>query len=808
MPKSYATVPVEQLRWQCRDLAASFKSTDDLETIPTILGQTRAVGAMTLGLEMDYPGYNIFVSGAAGTGRTTTVRYLLKDERFKKPAPNDICYVNNFRSPDMPIVIYLPAGEGQQFKKAMESAVEQLRTAVPQVMDSEKSREQREALAEKYNQQQNQLLQDFEKKAQEVKFALVQVQVGPYTKPDILPVINDQPTAFEAMGELVKAGTLTEEDVKGFEKKYAELNKELGKVFKAHQKLQREKKSKLAELDRAIIRPVILEYLNEIESRFTNEKITAHLAAVLESLLDNLEIFRPRAENEEAEKRRMGGPGSDPFQEYRVNVLVDNSGKDRAPVIYENSPSYAKLFGTVERVMDGNGQWRTDFTRIRAGSLLLANGGYLVLNAIDVLLEPGVYNTLKRVLKNRTTEVTAFENLMLLSFSALKPEPIYVDIKVIMIGDPRLYQLLYTADEDFRKIFRIKAEFDTVMANDGVNLLRYAEFIKMICDDQKLLPFSHSAVAEVAEYGVRLAGRQNKLSTRFSLIADLLREAHFYANEARAKMVQAKHVEQALQQGVYRRNLAEEKLREMIADGTILIDTSGAKVGQVNGLAVLGLDDYIFGQPTRITAQVSVGRAGIVNIEREVQLSGPTHDKGVLILSGYLQSTFAQDKPLAMNASICFEQSYSGVDGDSASSTEIYALLSRLSDLPIRQDLAVTGSVNQNGEIQPIGGVNEKIEGFFEVCKARGLSGKQGVLIPRLNVPDLMLKNEIVEAAKKGQFSIYPVDRIEDGIEILTGVPAGARDDSGRFPTDSVYGRADAKLRQFADGLRGFYRMD
>ncbi|MBN2355218.1 AAA family ATPase, partial [candidate division KSB1 bacterium] len=668
-----------------------------------------------------------------------------------------------------------------------------------------KAREQREALLDKYNEQQNALLKNFEKKARAEKFALVQIQMGPYTKPDVLPIFDDKPVTFEGLAELVKAGKLTEKDVERLQKKYTELSKELAKIFKDNQKLQREKKAKLIELDREIIKPTIEENIGEIKSQFDHEKVTEYLDAVLEGILDHLDIFRMQPEEEGPAsnlKRVKGRPDRTVLQEYRVNVLVDNSDKDRAPVIFENSPTFSKLFGTVERVMDGRGQWRTDFTRIRAGSFLMANGGYLVLNALDVLLEPGVYTTLKRVLKNRAAEITTFDPYMMFSITALKPEPIDVNVKVIMIGDPHLYQLLYLADDDFRKIFRIKAEFDSVMTNDAVNLLKYAEFIKMICDDQKLLPFDHSAVAEVAEYGVRVAGRQNKLSTRFSRISDLLREANFYAAEENAGMVKAKHVDKALQESIQRRNLAEEKIQELIKEGTILIDTEGARVGQVNGLSVLSLGDYIFGQPSRITAQVALGRNGITNIEREVELSGPSHDKGVLILSGYLQSKFAQDKPLSINASICFEQSYSGVEGDSASSTEIYALLSRLADLPIRQDLAVTGSVNQNGEIQPIGGVNEKIEGFYQVCKARGLTGTQGVLIPRQNVADLMLKNEVVNAVKEGKFAVYPVDRVEDGIELLTGLPAGQRDAGGKYPARSVYGKVDAKLRQYAEQLR------
>lgn len=809
MNKQYEIVPVEKLRWQCDEFVKAFQSTDDLDTFRQIVGQERAVEALKTGFELDYPGYNIFVAGAAGTGRTTTVRFLLKDDRFKREVPPDICYVNNFRTPDMPLAIVMPAGQGSRLKKGMDDLILHLRAGVPQVMESERARVQREKLAETFTRQQNENLQKFEAKARKEQFTLVQVQVGPYSKPDVLPVIDNQPVPLESLGELLAAGKITEKQIQHIQTTYVELTRELAKLYKANQKLQREKKAKLAELDQSIIRPFIEEALSELRSKYPDSKLGAYFDSVRDNLLENLDLFRHQSGGEEGESRpEKPYTGSDSFLEYRVNVLVDNGGRDRAPVIFENSPTAAKLFGTIERLMDGEGQWRTDFTRIRAGSLLHANGGYLVLYAMDVLQEPGVWHTLKRVLKNRATEISGHDQTALFAITALKPESIEIQVKVIMIGDPYLYQLLYQADDDFQKIFKIKAEFDSAMKNDPVNLKRYAEFIKRICDDQELLPFDAGAVSEVAEYGVRLAGRQNKLTTRFTHIADLLREAHHQAIADKSDIVEKPHVEKALVEARRRLNLVEEKILEQTIEGTVMIATDGSKVGQVNGLSVLSMGDYHFGQTSRITAQTSMGKNGIVNIEREVALSGPTHDKGVLILSSYLQSRFAQDKPLSVNASICFEQSYGGVDGDSASSTEIYALLSRLAEVPIRQDLAVTGSMNQNGEIQPIGGVNEKIEGFYRLCKARGLTGSQGVLIPRLNVPDLMMDNEVVDAASRGLFTIYAVDTVEGGIEILTGMPAGEREANGCWPEQSVYGRVDKRLSEYAEGLRRFYGFD
>ncbi|OGC09253.1 ATP-dependent protease [candidate division KSB1 bacterium RBG_16_48_16] len=805
MKINYETVPVEKLRWTCDVETIKEYLAKKGKSIPAILGQDRAVRAIEVGLDMEFPGYNLYVAGASGTGRTTTVRHLLNRRKNKKQPPPDICYVNNFKNPDMPIVLTLPHGEGKKLKTEMADLVHHLRVAIPKVFDSDEYREKREAVAEKFDDNQRNIIADLEKKAKKQNFALVQVQVGPFTKPDVLPIINNQPVQPAQLQELVNAGTISQEQAEAILQNYEELAKELAKTFKATQKLQKQKKLELESLDRQIVKPMVEEAINDVREKFTGEKITGFLQAAQESLLSRLALFRGKSEYEENQiekKPALKSQHIDPFLEYHVNVIVDNSETKGAPVVFENAPSFAKLFGTFERVTDSHGQWRTDFTKIRAGSLLMANGGFLVVYALDVLLEPGVWNNLKRVLKNRKTEIQGYDPYFMFAFSAIKPEPIDISVTVIMIGDSFLYRILYDADQDFQKIFKIKADFDAVMKNDKDNLAKYAEFVKRISESDKLLRFDESGIAAIAEYGVRLAGRTTKLSTQFNDIADLAREASFYAQQEKADVITAEYVDKAIAESMQRFNLIEDKIQEMIKDGTIMIDTEGHKVGQVNGLSVLSLGDYTFGRPSRITAQVAIGQAGIINIERESALSGPTHDKGVLILSGFLQGKFAQNKPLAISASIAFEQSYSGIDGDSASSTEIYALLSRLADIPIRQDIAVTGSVNQNGDIQPIGGVNEKIEGFYKVCKAKGLTGKQGVLIPRLNVADLMLSKEVVKAVAQGKFHIYPTESIDQGIEILTGLPAGEKDEKGNYPQDSVYGRVDKKLESFAERLR------
>lgn len=495
---------------------------------------------------------------------------------------------------------------------------------------------------------------------------------------------------------------------------------------------------------------------------------------------------------------------ADELTEFQVNVIVDNSETKGAPIVIETNPTYRNLFGTMERSVDRSGIWRTDFTKIRAGALLQANGGYLVVNALDALIEPGVWPALKRTLRNRIFEMQTYDPFYFITTSVLKPEPIEIDVKVVMIGDAFLYQLLYYRDEDFKKIFKVKADFDSVMPKEKKNVMEYASFIKKICSGENLIPFDSTGVAGVVEFGVRLAGRQSKLSTRFTFIADLIREASYWTKKDKSKYVTRKHVEKAIDEWIRRVSLIEDKIQELIEDGTIMIDTKGEVVGQINGLSVLDVGDYAFGKPTRITAQTSVGRAGVINIEREADLSGKTHNKGVLILSGYMRGKYAQDKPLVMSASLCFEQSYSGVDGDSASSTEVYAILSSLSGLPLRQDIAVTGSVNQNGEIQPIGGVNQKIEGFYEVCKAKVLTGTQGVIIPHQNVEDLMLRTEVVEAVKKGKFHIYSVKTIDEGIEILTGVKAGKRRKNGTFEKDTVNYLVEEKLKELAQKSKEF----
>ncbi len=805
--RNYPEVPVEHLRWRCLPESLSFQTTEEIQPCMEIIGQERALKSIRLGLEMDSLGYNIFIVGLVGTGRNTTIKCLLEEIDKAGKIPEDLCYVNHFKDPDQPRCLCLPAGRGKIFKKDMEDLIESLKKKVPLVFEGEDYQKQRRELVEKHREREKGMVKEFETRAKKEGFAVVQVQVGPFTRPDVVPMVAGNAMPLDQLENLVEQGQFPKESFELMKTKYGQLAAEMEQVLKETRKVEKIIQEELATLDKSAISHLVAGAIEDIREKYQQPKIQTYLDEVKDSILENPGRFQPKAETPQLPIPGLVlPPQTDTFSEYQVNVLVDNSETKGAPVIIETSPTYRNLFGTIERSIDRmGGSWKTDFTKVKSGSFLKANGGYLVLNALDVFIEPGVWIALKRTLRNRTMEMQSFDPFYLFAgSSALKPEPIDVKVKVVMIGDAYLYETVYAVDEDFKKIFKIKADFDTVMERKDETQQKYAAFIRKICSDEKLLPFDRSGAAAVIEYGVRLAGRQKKLSTEFHRITDILREASYWAGKDASSTVTEKHVDQAITEKIYRKKMIEEKIQEMIEDGVILIDSEGARVGQVNGLSVYDLGEYAFGKPSRITAQTSMGKAGIINIEREADLSGRTHNKGVLILGGYLRGKYAQDKPLTLSASICFEQSYGGIDGDSASSTEVYAILSSLAEVPIRQEVAVTGSVNQNGEIQPIGGVNQKIEGFFDVCKARGLTGTQGVMIPHQNIGDLMLRKDIVEAVSLGKFHIYPVKTIDQGIEILTGVPAGEKKSDGAYPEGTVNFRVNKKLLDLAWSMKGF----
>ncbi len=803
----FEEVPVEKLRWRCDPELLKFKTTEECEYTDGIIGQERALKALKLGLAIESPGYNIYVSGRTGTGRTSTIMRILNKLDLRKKIPQDICYVNNFKNPDMPKVIFLQAGEGSKFARDMDELVDHLIKQIPLIFESDQFKKASEEVMESYRAKQKEMVKEFNDRILKEGFQLVQFQIGPFTRQDIVPLYEGKPVPFEQLEALAEQDKFSKDELERIRKKLLDFRIELDTLMRETRQIEKDLRREIENLEYKSGLPVVSELISDIRMKYSddNEKINGYLDEVQENILSNLKNFREKEEEQQQQPMPMpfAAAPAQRFTEYRINVLVDNSQAEKVPVILETDPTYKNLFGTIEREIDRSGFWKTDFTKIKAGSLLRANGGYLVFMALDALIEPGVWYTLKRALKNRSVNMQPYDPYGIMP-SALKPEPIPLDVKVVMIGDDHIYRLLYVYEEDFKKIFKTKSDFDTEMSNEEKHIDDYICFVKRVIEDEKLLQFDKTAVAAIIEYGVRLTGRQKKLSTRFSDITDLIREAHYWAGQEGARVVTVDHVDKAYEEKIDRVKLIEDKIQEMIDDGTIMIDTSGGVTGQINGLSVYDLGDHAFGKPARITAKTSMGRAGVINIEREAKLSGKTHDKGVLILEGFFRGKYAQDKPLTMSASLCFEQSYSGVDGDSASSTEVYAIISSLTDLPIRQDIAVTGSVNQKGEIQPIGGVNYKIEGFYDVCKAKGLTGTQGVIIPALNVPELMLRKDVIKSVQEGKFHIYPIKSIDQGISILTGVEAGVRDEAGRFPENTVNSLVDEKLKSIAQSLKAF----
>ncbi|UCE22450.1 MAG: AAA family ATPase [Candidatus Aminicenantes bacterium] len=795
---NFKELPADLLRWTCDPEKIPVSTSDECEPCDEIIGQKRALKAIQTGLDIKSFGYNIFITGMVGTGRTTTIKQLL--ERLEKgdKIPDDILYVFNFKNADEPMLITLPAGKGKLFRETMDNMIAMLKTNIPEMIKSKYYAEQRDEIVESQQKKQKDILQNFEEEVAKEGFSVIQVQMGLFVKPDLVPLIEGKPTPFNQLETLVREGKFDKETLDSMKKKYEELTGKLEVIFEQMKEIEEQTRKSLKEWDAQSITPLILGAINEIRAKFPDSKIESYLDDVEQSLIKNIDLFKAK-KKEQVEKEVV-----DPFLPYRVNLLINNSELKGAPVIMETNPNYINLFGSIELAASRFGMVHSDFTKIKAGSFLKANGGYLVFNALDALIEPGVWQTLKRTLRNQKLEIQNFASLFMISTTRLKPQPIECDVKVVLIGDAYIYYLLYRLDEDFKKIFKIKAEFDSEMKKDTQTIKEYVAFIKKISEEDALLPFDKSGMAAIVEYGTRLSGRQKKISTRFHIIADVLREASYWAKKVNNKMVKCEHVEQAINERFDRVSLIEDKIQEYIEDGTIMIDAKGKVVGQVNGLSVYDMGEFAFGKPTRITARTSVGRAGVINIEREADLSGRTHNKGVLILGGYLRGKYAQKKPFSLSASIAFEQSYSGVEGDSASSTEVYSILSSLSKLPLRQDIAVTGSLNQKGEIQPIGGVNEKIEGFFEVCKAKGLTGSQGVIIPHQNIQNLMLRKEVIETVKQGKFHIYPVKTIDEGIEILTGIKAGKRKADGMFEEDTVNYFVDEELNRLAKSWKTF----
>lgn len=810
---AHSSLPVQSLRWYADSTAFPFPSTAHVDPLAGIIGQQRALDALTMGAEIASPGYNIFVSGLSGTGRLTTIKSILETITPNGQIPHDYAYVNNFHDPDQPTLLKFPKGKATPFARAMGDAINFLCSQIPKMFEEETFRTGRTKIIEEFQQREQQLLRSFEEGLRPDGFTLGQVKAGNGSvQPEILPVINGKAYPIAALDQLIKENTITVEQARTIGENYTRRHRDLYQLARNGMTLSQEFQQELTDFEAASAKLLIEATFDDVATRFPFEAVIAYLEEAGNDMLGNLDLFKQQPvaaatqqeEGEEESEPTIGDSAA--FRSYQVNVVLDNAGITGAPVIIETTPTYINLFGTIERVPTPQGFWVSDFMMIKAGAILKADGGYLIINAADALSEPGVWKALKRVLLHRKLEIQSFESFVQSSTQgvAMKPQAIDLNVKVIMIGDPRLYQALFSMEEDFRKIFKISAEFDYEIARTDSVLIEYARFIRKLSDEENLLHFDPDGVAAVVEYAVEKAGDMRKISLRFSDIADLLRESSFWAERDTAEIVGRYHVEKAIRQMVERQSMWKEKIMERMLDGSLLIDTDGKKVGQINGLAVYSVGQISFGKPSRITATVAVGGQGIINIEREARMSGSLHNKGMLIIAGFLRHRFAQNRPLSITAHIVFEQSYGGVDGDSASSTEIYALLSALSGIPIRQDFAVTGSVNQWGEIQPIGGVKEKVEGFYEVCKARGLTGNQGALIPVQNIPELMLRDEVVEAVAAGKFHIYPVTTIDQGIEILTGVAAGEPNNRGNYPAGTINYFVQRRLAELADSLRQY----
>jgi lon-related putative ATP-dependent protease len=788
----------DRLRWKCDPSIFSFESTAEIPPMKGIVEQERPIRAIRFGLDIASPGYNIYVSGLTGTGKTTVIRTFLEEIAARMPCPDDWCYVYNFRDPNCPTILNLPAGRAKDLKAEMDELVRYLKTRIPKAFESKEYEDSVNSLMRETQAKQQSLLDQLSEKARGEGFEVEITKVGV----SLVPVQDGKAMTSEMYD------ALDAEAKKQIDSRQAGLNQDIQAFLRQVRDITKESRDKLNELHRKVGLYVVglrIDGIKELHPE--SPQVASFLEDVQEHILSHLEDFTEDSSKQDAAAGAAQihlEPPVDPFTKYTVNVVVDNTDLKGAPVVIETNPTYYNLFGRVERRAQF-GTLSGDFTMIRAGSYARANGGFLVLNVNDVLLNSGVWETLKRTVKNKEVRIEDMaEQFGLVPVAGMRPNPIPVNVKVIMIGRQRIYHELYGLDEDFRKIFKVKADFDSEMSRDAQAYDNYASFISTRCHDEGLLHFDRSGVAQVLEYGAWLVDDQQKLSARFSDVADIVREASYWAHAAGDRVVSAAHVQRAIDEKHYRSNLIEERIQKMIAEGTLLVDVDGDAVGQVNGLAVIDLGDCRFGKPSRITAKTYMGKSGVLDIERESKMSGKIYDKGVLILSGYLGAKYAQNQPLSLAASLCFEQSYEGIDGDSASSTEIYALLSSLSQIPIRQGIAVTGSVNQNGQIQPIGGVNQKIEGFFDVCRALGFTGRQGVMIPHQNVKNLMLRKDVVDAVASGTFSVYAVHTIDEGIEILTGIPAGMRNEAGAYNEGTVNYAVEQRLKQIAEGLRSF----
>ncbi|RCX12740.1 lon-related putative ATP-dependent protease [Anaerobacterium chartisolvens] len=790
------------LRNECNPEIFDFSDTSEVEPFHGIIGQDRAVQAMEFGLRVKIRGYNLYLSGATGTGKTSYAQNHIKKIALQQRIPDDWCYVFNFGKPNQPMAISLPAGTGKIFQKDMDEFVKILRLEISKAFDSEDYEKEKASIEKEYEGKRSLLIDKLNEDASKHGFKVKTTNAGIY----FLPVVEGKTLSEKEYGELDENAKLELNERSDI------IQRETMDIIRKIRNVERDAEAKVAEWENKIALYAVGMHINDLKEKYKDyEKISEYLGNVQEDILSNLDDFREEDvpyEQQQLIVPWMKSSTDSVTDRYKVNLLVDNSELDGAPVIADFNPTFYNLLGKLEYENEF-GTMTTHFTMIKAGLFHQANGGYLILQAKDVLNNVQSWEALKRVLRTKQINIENMKEQMgLVAVSALKPEPIPINVKVVLVGSEYLYQLLYQYDEDFKKLFKIKVDFDEEMDRSRENIIKLVQFISSFCHKEETLHFDKTGLAGVVEYSSRLVEDQSKLSTRFNEIVEILCESCAWAEIEGDCIVSGRHVKKAVQEKNYRSDKYDRKLLSLLEDGTIMIDTDGEVIGQINGLSILDMGDYSFGKPSRITANTYIGESGIVNIEREIEMSGTSHTKGVLILSGYIGQKYAQEMPLSLSGSLCFEQLYSGVDGDSASSAELYAIISSLAEIPIKQYIAVTGSVNQKGEIQPIGGVTNKIEGFFQLCKVRGLNGKQGVIIPHQNIKNLVLSDEVIEAVRDGNFHIYPVKTIDQGIEILTGVKAGQKRQDGTYPQRTVNYLVYEKLKKFAKTVSSFGRDD
>lgn len=790
---------IEQLYNACDPALLPASSRDNRSPLETIIGQNRALHAMRFGLNIKSKGFNLYVSGLPGTGRATAIKQFIEEIARSQPTPPDWCYVNNFGDATRPNAIRMPAGRAVEFQKDMERLSQEALKEIRAAFESEQYANLKDETLRSFQLKKQSLLENVNQHAQQEGFLIQPSPMGLLT----IPVVGGKPLEEQ---EFISLPASQKEAIIAKQQKLQEV---LENTLRQARALDRSAADAVAQLDRKVAAFALSRMVDELKEKYAGiAEVNDFIDQVRQDMLDNLTLFKGESEEEAAQPAPAAKPLSKtPLRKYAVNVLVDNSRLNGAPVVMEMNPTHPNLFGKIEQEAQF-GALITDFTLIRQGALHRANGGYLVLPVNALLANPFAWENLKRALENQEIVIEEVSERFGFATRTLRPEPIPLDLKVILIGVPSLFQVLQAVDEQFDELFKVKAEFDTHMPRSEQTIQDYVSFVATLCENEGLRHLNRQALARFVEVGSRLAEDQKKLSVRFRELSDLLREADYYAAQQNAEGISVEHLQQAIEERRQRSNLLPEKIYEAIQRGMIKIDIHGAVVGQVNGLSVISLGDFTFGQPNRITVSLGLGREGLIDIEREAKLGGAIHTKGMLILSGYLTEKFAQDKPISLSARLVFEQNYAGVEGDSASSAELYAILSALSALPIRQGIAVTGSVNQKGEIQAIGGVNEKIEGFFDVCQAIGLNGEQGVIIPASNIENLMLREDVRTAVQQGKFHIWAVHTVEQGIEILTGVPAGARQPDGGYPANSVFARVDDRLRQMALQIEQFGRAE